>query len=122
MSKPVKIILTSLIGAAILACGGAYILGQKAKDAAITPAQFAAVQQGQTRAQVKATIGDIGSIAKLGVDKDREPPIPAGATCDYAASRQNTENGPQHMYRFCYSGDKLVEKKEMIFPNKSTTP
>ena len=125
MSKPAKIILACLIGVVVLACAGgtigAYVLGEKAKNAAITPAQFAAVQPGQTREQVKATTGDIGSIGKLVVDKDQEPPIPAGATCDYAASRQNTDTGPQSMYRFCYTGDRLVEKKEIIVPGSSTT-
>jgi len=125
MSKPVKITLTVLIGLVVLACGGgaigAYVLGQKAKNAAITPAQYAAVTPGQSREQVKAIIGDIGTIAKLAVDKSQEPPVPAGTTCDYAASRQNTDNGPQHIYRFCYTGEKLVEKKEMTFQQSSTT-
>jgi len=126
MSKPVKIIMACLIGAVVLACGGGaiglYVLGQKVEDAATSPAQYAAVEPGQTREQVERTIGDIGSLGRFTVDRDREPPAPAGATCDYAGSKQNTENGPQHVYRFCYTGDKLVEKKEMILPYTSTTP
>ena len=121
MSKPIK----TIIAVVVLACGGgiigSYILGQKAKDAAITPAQYAAVRPGQTREQVKAIIGDIGTIARLAADEDRDPPIPAGATCDYAGSKQNTDTGPQHLYRFCYTGNKLVEKKEIIVPSSSTT-
>jgi signal transduction histidine kinase len=128
MSKPAKIILACLIGTVVLVCGGGvvgvYVLAQKANDAAISPAQYAAVKPGQTREEVKRTIGDVGSLGKLATDKDKEPPVPAGATCEYAVSRENTDDGPTHTYRFCYVGDKLVEKKEMIFPNASasTTP
>jgi signal transduction histidine kinase len=126
MSKPVKIILTCLIGAVLLVCGGGLISGlvlaHKAKQAAISPAQYAAVKLGQTREDVKGKIGDVGSIGKLGVDKDKEPPVPAGTTCQYALSKKNTDDGPTHVYRFCYAGDKLVEKREMIFPNTSATP
>ena len=124
MSKLAKIILIGLVGTVLVACGGgligAYVLADKAKDAAISPAQYAAVEIGQTRAQVKVTIGDVGTIAKTAVDKSKEPPAPAGATCDYALSRENADNGPTHVYRFCFKADKLVEKKEMIFPNSST--
>jgi hypothetical protein len=128
MSKPVKIILGCLIGAVFLVCGGgvigAYVLAHQARAAAISPGQYAGVQLGQSREEVKRTIGDVGSIAKLGVDKAKEPPAPAGATCQYALSKENTGDGPTHVYRFCYVGDKLVEKREMIFPNTSdsTTP
>jgi len=126
MSKPAKIILTIIAGAVVLFCGGgligAYILADKAKHAAITPAQFAAVQPGQTREQVKKIIGDVGSIGKTAVDKAQEPPVPAGTTCDYAVSRANTDSGPTHVYRFCYKADKLAEKKEMIFQQNSETP
>jgi hypothetical protein len=126
MSKPVKIILACLIGAVFLVCGGGivgvYVLSQKAKDATISPAEYAAVKPGQTREQVKQVIGDVGSFGKLATDKAKEPPVPAGATCDYAVSRENTDNGPTHVYRFCYVGDKLAEKREMIFPNASPTP
>jgi len=126
MSKPVKIILTILVGAVVLACGGgiagAYYLADKAKDAAISPAEYAAVRPGQTREEVQRTIGDVGSLGQTAVDEDREPAKPANTTCDYAVSRENTDKGPTHVYRFCYAGDKLVEKKEMIFPNAATTP
>ena len=128
MSKPAKIILACLIGTVVLVCSGGvigfYVLGQKAEDAAISPAQYRAVEPGQTREEVKRTIGDVGSLGKLAVDKDKELPVPAGATCEYAVSRENTDKGPTHVYRFCYLGDKLVEKKEMICPNASaaTTP
>jgi len=126
MSKPVKIILACLIGAVVLVCGGGtlgiYVLSHKVKAAAISPAQYAQVKPGQTREQVKHTIGDVGSLGKLAVDKAKEPPVPAGATCEYAVSRENTDDGPTHVYRFCYLGDKLKEKKEMIFPNASATP
>jgi signal transduction histidine kinase len=125
MSKPVKIILACLIGVIVLVCGGGalglYVLDQKARDAAISPAQYGAVKLGQTREEVKRTIGDVGSVGKLGVDQDKEPAVPAGATCQYALSRENTDDGPTHVYRFCYVGGKLVEKKEMIFPNASAT-
>jgi len=127
MSKAVKIILAFLIGGVVLVCGGGYlglyVLGQKAKDSAISPADFAAIKTGQTREEVKRTTGELGSLGKFVVDKDKEPPVPAKATCDYALSKANTGNGPTHVYRFCYVADKLVEKKDMIFPNASpTTP
>jgi hypothetical protein len=121
MSKLAKTILIGLVGIVVLACGGgligAYVLADQAKDAAISPAQYAAVKPGQTRAQVRVTIGDVGTIAKAAVDKGKEPPAPAGSTCDYALSRENADKNPTHVYRFCFKNDKLVEKKEMIFPN-----
>ena len=125
MSKPVKIILASLIGAVVLVCGGGilgvYVLGQKARDAAISPAQYAAVKTGQSRDEVTRTIGEVGSLGKLAVDKAQEPPIPTGATCEYAVSRENTGVGASHVFRFCFRDDKLVEKKEMIFKSTSAT-
>ena len=125
MSKPVKIILACLIGAVVLVCGGGivgiYVLADKAKDAAISPAEYAAVKTGQTRAEVQHTIGDVGSVGKLVLDHDQEPPAPAGTTCEYAVSKENTDRGPVHAYRFCYRSDKLVEKKEIVYPNTSAT-
>lgn len=125
MSKPVKIILGCLIGTVLLVCGGGaigvYVLAHKASAAAISPGQYTAVKIGQSREEVKRSIGDVGSIGKLGVDKDKEPPVPAGATCQYALSKENTGNGPTHVYRFCYRADKLVEKRDMIFPDASAS-
>jgi signal transduction histidine kinase len=126
MSKPAKIILFSVIGIVVLVCGGgaigAYVLSSKAKHAAITPAQYGAVQLGQTRAQVTKTIGDVGSIAELGVDKTKEPAAPAGTTCEYALSTLNVDKAPVHVYRFCFAADKLVEKKDMIVSSESKNP
>ncbi len=127
MSKPAKIILACLIGAVVLACGGGaiglYVFGKSAYEATITTAQYDAVQSGQTREEVRRTIGDVGSLGKIAADKDREPPVPSGATCDYAVSQDTTDNGaPTHVYRFCYAGGVLVEKKEVPAADSPTTP
>ncbi|MEV8517851.1 histidine kinase [Dactylosporangium sp. NPDC051484] len=126
MSKTAKTIVAILIGTVILACGcvtiGGYILGKQAEKSAITPAQYATVQVGQTREQVKQTIGDVGSIGKIAMVDGKEPPAPAGSVCDYALSKENKGDGPYRAYRFCYVGDKLVEKRELIIDKEHTNP
>ncbi|MEV6924766.1 histidine kinase [Dactylosporangium sp. NPDC051485] len=126
MSKTAKTIVGILIGTVVLACGcvtiGSYILGKQAEKAAITPAQYASVQVGQTREQVKQTIGDVGSIGKIAKVEGQEPPKPAGSVCDYALSKDNKGDGPYHAYRFCYVEDKLVEKRELTIANGESNP
>ncbi len=125
MSKPAKIILAVLISVVVLACGGGaiavYVFATKADKASITSAQYDAVRSGQTREEVQRTIGDVGSLGKMAVDQDREPPVPSGARCDYAISRDGKDDVPTYVYRFCYVGDKLVEKKKLT-PAQSSTP
>jgi hypothetical protein len=42
-----------------------------------------------------------------------EPPIPAGARCSYALSSRATNDTSQLVYRFCFAGGRLVEKREI---------
>ena len=125
MSKPAKIILACLIGAAVLVCGGGgiavYVFATKADRASISSAQYDAVRSGQTREQVQRTIGDVGSLGRMAVDQDREPPVPSGARCDYAISEDSKDDVPTYVYRFCYVDDKLVEKQQLA-PADTSTP
>lgn len=125
MSKSAKIILACLTGAVLVVCGGGgfavYRLAKETEQVTISAAEFAAVQPGQTRTQVRDKIGDVGTAAKAVIDAGREPPVPAGATCDYAVSEDAADDVPRYVYRFCYVNDVLVEKKEIPTGNGSTT-
>ena len=125
MSKPAKIVLLCLTGVLVLACGGGgfavYLLAKKTDQVTITAAEFTAVRTGENRAQVQAKIGDVGTDGKIAVDKGLEPAVPTGATCDYAVSEDAVDDSPRYVYRFCYVGDNLVEKKQLAAANGSPT-
>jgi hypothetical protein len=108
-----RTILYVLLGTAAVCCGGgligAKILADKVKAASISPATYAAATVGQPEDQVRKAVGDSGSFAKDSLFGS-EPPVPAGATCAYALS---SAEGTSLVYRFCFAGGALVEKREI---------
>jgi hypothetical protein len=108
-----------LLGVAV-GGGGAVVIGVgiqawQLNQVKLSAENYQAVHIGQTEAQVRQVIGPPGAVAKQAL-LDDEPTIPAGAVCSYAVSAQSPENGPAPVYRFCFRGGKLVEKKEIPQP------
>jgi len=116
MHRPAKTVLYVLLATVVVCCGGgligAKVLVDKMNDASITPETYNAVQTGQPEDQVRKTVGDKGSTAR-DVLTAPEPPIPAGAHCTYALSSRTLHDINQLVYRFCFAGGKLVEKREI---------
>jgi signal transduction histidine kinase len=111
-----KTLLFGLLGVVVVCFGGvligAKVMSTKAKEASITPETYAAVQNGQAEDQVRKAVGEKGSFAKDAVD-GQEPQLPAGSTCVYAMSSQTLKDTSKLVYRFCFVGGKLVEKREI---------
>jgi signal transduction histidine kinase len=124
MRTPSKIVLTVVVGATVLCCGGGLIglkvLERAAKDNSISPDTYQKVQIGQTEADVRRVVGKTGSIAKETVSDD-EPSIPAGATCAYAFSDAPAGNATSDVFRFCFAGGTLIQKQQ-IHANPDTQP
>jgi signal transduction histidine kinase len=119
MSKPAKIVLYVLLGVVVVCCGGGLIgtkiLSTKVKEASISPETFHAAQLGQPEDQVRKAVGEKGSIARDAL-VGAEPPIPTGARCAYALSGRTINDTSRLVYRFCFAGGKLVEKREIQGP------
>jgi signal transduction histidine kinase len=115
MRRPMKIVLSVLAGTVVVCCGGgligAKVLADKMKAATIIPEAYNAVQVGQPEDQVRKMVDRKSSIARDALFD--EPPIPAGARCSYALTSQPTDDTSQLVYRFCFAGGKLVEKREI---------
>jgi hypothetical protein len=112
MRKPAKPVLFVLLGILVVCCGGAvvsgWLLAREVGSATIPAATYRAVQVGQPEDQVRREIGDTGTIGRDTLSGE-EPPIPAGAQCAYGLS----EGVDKVVYRFCFAGGKLVEKREI---------
>jgi signal transduction histidine kinase len=124
MRKPVKTFLYVLLGVVVLCCGGgligAKVMSTKAKEASITPERYDAIQLGQAEDQVRKAVGEKGSFAKDTLFGE-EPPVPAGSRCAYALSSRTVNDMSQLVYRFCFAGGKLVEKREIQGPGAEPT-
>jgi signal transduction histidine kinase len=119
MRKPTKPLLYVLLGVLVVCGGGAltvgWFLAREVRSATIPAATFRAVQTGQSEDQVRRQIGETGTIGRETLSGE-EPPIPAGAQCAYGLS----EGVDKNVYRFCFAGGKLVEKREIKQPEAGT--
>ncbi len=120
MRKPTKPMLYVLIGIVVVCVGGAltsgWFLAREVRSATVPAETFRAVQAGQPEDQVRRQIGETGTIGRETLSGE-EPPIPAGAHCAYGLS----EGVDKVVYRFCFAGGKLVEKREIKQPEAGLT-
>ncbi len=120
MRKPTKLMLYVLAGIVVVCVGGAltsgWFLAREVRNATIPAATFGAVQPGQPEDRVRRQIGETGTIGRETLSGE-EPPIPAGAQCAYGLS----EGVDKTVYRFCFAGGKLVEKREIEQPESGPT-
>jgi hypothetical protein len=112
-----KILLTVVIlGVVVVALvvAGGYFVYDKYKEMTVTEATFDGIPQGSTQAQVKAALPADAEVPAKDVYKnsDAELAVPAGAEClHYLARGQAADNDGARVYRFCFKGGKLTDKK-----------
>ncbi|WP_249998591.1 hypothetical protein [Actinoplanes sp. M2I2] len=121
MSKKAVLAVTGI--AALLVCGGGGAIIYQTVDAgkdylgsAVTPEQFEAQRIGQPEDEVRRALPkplDVEEKDLYGTDTTREG-RPADAACSYhpVSSLSEAEGGP--MYRFCFTGGELTEKKKIM--------
>ncbi|MFE7757385.1 sensor histidine kinase [Streptomyces sp. NPDC057429] len=90
---------------------GGIFLVREADTAMIEPKQYDAVKVGQSEAEVRGQLPSGDSFLNSGAGRGA-PPEPEGATC---LTLLSTEFGSgwdaEPMFRFCFAGGKLIEKK-----------
>ncbi|WP_417218712.1 sensor histidine kinase [Arthrobacter sp.] len=78
---------------------------------ALPPADYAAIEPGQTRGQLEAMLPPSSihqASPMLG-----EPAAPTGTRCEYFAARANVFDLGSDMFRLCFRGDVLVSKDRL---------
>ncbi|WP_417234050.1 sensor histidine kinase [Arthrobacter sp.] len=78
---------------------------------ALLPADYAAIEPGQTRGQLEAVLPTSSvdeASPMLG-----EPAVPTGSRCEYFAARANVFDVGSDMFRLCFRGDVLVSKDRL---------
>lgn len=102
--------LLALLLVAGLLVGGAFFMTE-ANKAMIEPKEYAAVKVGQSESTVRKQLPEGSTVLTVGLDKGA-PPVPEGATC---LSLNSSETGSswekEPVFRFCFKGGKLIEKK-----------
>jgi hypothetical protein len=80
------------------------LVEEELKKVQADPEDFAAVELGQTQAEVEAVMGDTDANFELEGAGDE----PEGASCLFYLNRDNHDQG----FRLCYADGVLVDKKE----------
>lgn len=121
MSK--KVVLTVIGVTALLVCGGAGVMIYQAVDmgkdylgSAVAPEVFDAQRIGQPEEEVRRALPKPLNIKEkdlYGADTTREG-RPADAACVYHPVRSLSEGDGGPIYRFCFSGGELTEKKKIM--------
>ncbi|MEU8609712.1 hypothetical protein AB0C29_17090 [Actinoplanes sp. NPDC048791] len=115
-------VLLIIAGVVVLVCGVGGWFGYQALDAgrkisrsSITQQQFDAQQVGAGETAVRdalPTALEDDEETIYGDDPTRQGK-PAGATCAYYALKPLTESKNRPLFRFCFAGGKLTEKKQI---------
>ncbi|NEW69240.1 sensor histidine kinase [Streptomyces rhizosphaericus] len=101
-----------LLGIALVATG--FFLARESDKAMIEPKQYHAVTVGQSEAEVRETLPSGKSFLAFGLDKGA-PPEPKGAKClTLMSTETGGESDEEPVFRFCFKGGKLVEKKSFM--------
>ncbi|MEU9124376.1 histidine kinase [Streptomyces sp. NPDC048506] len=96
---------------------GALFLAGESDQARIGPQLYDEVKVGQSEAQVRAKLPERKSFLTDGLDKSA-PPEPEGAECLTLMSNEtSSEWDKQPVFRFCFKGGKLIEKKSFEVSN-----
>ncbi|UQA97587.1 sensor histidine kinase [Streptomyces halobius] len=89
---------------------GVVVFLQEADKAMIEPKQYDAVKMGQSEAKVREQLPDGESFLTSGLDEGA-PPEPKGAECLTLMSTETGDGLDEPVFRFCFKGGKLIEKK-----------
>lgn len=81
-----------------------YLTGRTEEKVSITPAAYAAIQTGMTTDQVNAVTGTTPEDGLAFTDG--EPPVPAGADCDYYLRKDQEDVA----FRVCFANGRVVQK------------
>jgi hypothetical protein len=115
-------VLLIITGVVLLVCGvGGWFVyqavdtGREISRSAITQQQFDALRVGADETTVRDTLptplkDDDKTIYG---DDPTQQGKPAGATCAYYPVKPLTEGKNRPLFRFCFAGDKLTEKKQI---------
>jgi hypothetical protein len=87
----------------------AVLIEEELKKVQADPEDFAAVELGQTQAEVEGIMGDTDANFELVGAGDE----PEGASCLFYLNRDDHDQG----FRLCYADGVLVEKKEFPLTN-----
>jgi len=114
MRTSYKVVLGALALLVVCCAGGGVLAFRHAikqfAASTVSDAGYQAVRVGQTEAEVHSAVDNrdtAGSDAVTG----KEPPVPSGASCTYAYSSHRVHDTTL-VYRFCFTGGRLVEKTE----------
>ena len=122
-----KVLLIILAVVLVLCGGGGYVAyrvfdtGRDFLEATITQQQFdaqAAVGAAETsvRAALPAPLKDMTDADIYGENDAAQQGRPAGASCVYYGVKplESTGDDDMPMFRFCFQGGKLIEKKKIL--------
>ncbi|GLY97529.1 hypothetical protein [Actinoplanes sp. NBRC 103695] len=117
-------VLPIVLGVGVVLCGAggwfayrAYDLGTDIAESSITQAEFDTQQLGGAETTVRdalpVPLKDIDERDLYGTNDPTEQGKPAGASCVYYMVKPLTEGKGRPMFRFCFAGGKLTEKKQI---------
>lgn len=117
-------VLLIIVGVVVVVCGfggwfgyRAVHLGREIARSSITQQQFDAQRVGSAESTVRGALpGPLKNVDEqdiYGKDDASEQGRPAGASCVYYAIKPLTKSADGPMFRFCFAGGKLAEKKQI---------
>lgn len=117
-------VLLIVLGVAVVGCGagGFFIyravdVGSQISKSSVTQAQFDAQQLGAAETAVRdalpVPLKDVNEEDIYGKNDPTAQGKPAGSSCVYYGVKPLTEGGDRPMFRFCFAGGKLTEKKRI---------
>ena len=109
----------ALLGMILVCGGGGWALLRYLDNAGVPAATFEAITVGAPEAQTRTSLPDAYELPASEVyaptDTGRSG-MPAGATCHHYLP-QDAPPGPEsQVYRVCFAGGKVVEKKTVVIP------
>ncbi|MEV6913168.1 histidine kinase [Amycolatopsis sp. NPDC051071] len=90
----------------VVAISGAVFLVQWYRSE-LAGADYDRIRPGQTRAEIAPVLPEGQRIAR---PRELEPPVPAGAICEYYGTERSVLNLNYEAYRLCFADGKLVSK------------
>jgi hypothetical protein len=103
-----------LVGLLVLVVGvtglGASQVARGIQAVSIDQSLYDRIAVGTDAAEVRRLLPGNGSLLTNDL-KRAGGPVPAGSTCRYYLL-DNTESAPMTVYRFCFAGDRLVDKMQ----------
>jgi hypothetical protein len=104
----------------IIMCGGAgWALLRYIDNAGVSAATFEAITVGASEEQTRTSLPDAYELPASEVyaptDTGRSG-MPAGAACHHYISQDERPGPESQVYRVCFAGGKVVEKKTVVIP------